>query len=479
MSLESTQLARAQTGYGSRIPHDLDAEMEALGILLAHPAKLDGARVGGLDTDCFYPRHHRAIFRAINELGAERTPADSAAVADRLTANHELGELAAYEGVHYLIALGRDILGPDSLAYVIPRLRQLATGRAAMLSTAVTPFRSAAERVPELWNEPPPCTIATGIAPLDLALGGGFMAESMAVLCAGTGRGKTGLVIQIARHWLRLGLPVLFIETELSERQVNARFLAQILGQPWRDIFQTGPAGGPALAEHARRELPGLCVWKWKPGQSIAELIDGYAQSLGKSPLVIIDQISDLARAKGVADMRHATASVSAEIKAAAEQHKTVVLAVSQTARAVTADPDKRKAGRSFEGAAKDAGEVEADAGTLLYLETLPSPRQGAALARIHVAKSRGGPCGEVVVLHFHGALNIFEPPSVETMQSGDRALLDALTGLGGPVGVKKLAKKLRVGQETLEARLAVLSSLVVRDKRGISLASAAGQPCR
>lgn len=473
MPHESTQRAWTQTGNGSRIPHDLDAEREALGILLVHPDKLAGALASGLDIECFYPRHHRVIFRALSELGPGRKPADSTVVADRLTANLDMCELIACQGEHYLISLGRDFLCPDSLGYVIPRLRHLATARATMLSAAPSPFRSVADRMLELWSEPPPRTIPTGLAPLDRALEGGFMPESMVVLCAGTGRGKTGLVVQIGRHWLRLGMPVLFIETELSERQVHARFLAQVMDQPWREIFQSGSEVGPKLAEHARRELLDLCIWKWKRGQRITDLLNGYAQTLGKSPLLIIDQISDLARAQGTADMRHATASISAELKAAAEEYKTVVLAVAQTARAVTSDPDKSRRGRSYEGAAKDSGEVEADAATVLYLEGAASSRQGAASARLHIAKSRGGPCDDVVGLRFHAVVGRFVPDRDSELSPDQESALSAiakLTANGTPVGMEKLKAALGMGQGRLKPILTILQTAgrITRDGHGV-----------
>lgn len=337
-------------------------------------------------------------------------------------------------------------------------------------------YRCIAEEIAELWEQPPPPSVLTGIAPLDRTLEGGLMSESMTVLVAGTGRGKTGLVIQIVLGWLSQGYAVLFIETEMSKRQVAARFLAQVKRHAWRDVYLMEPEKRAGLVELARKSLNGLCVWRWQQGQDLGDVIGGFIEVHGRRALVVLDQLSDLARAQKAADMRFATGTVTAEIKALAEKHKTVILAVSQTARTVTSDRDKTKRGRDFEGAAKDAGEVEADASTLLYLVADPCPRNGTAPARLHVAKSRGGPCNEVIGLRFHGALGCFEPDVTAALTDDEKRVLACIgeqTKQSEFVGVAKLKTAVGMGQDKLERLLLGLQSggLVCRDsKRGIRL---------
>jgi len=342
-------------------------------------------------------------------------------------------------------------------------------------------FRSAADDVAELWLQPVPLPIPSGIAPLDRALDGGFLPESLAVLCAGTGRGKSGLVVQIALGWLAQGRSVLFIETEMSKRQTLARFLAQRMRQPWREIFNRGPQSTDELSKVAQRDLRGLYIVRWQRSQDIGQILESCPQSPSGPPLVILDQLSDLARALLLADMRIATARVTGDLKRFAEKHRTVILAVSQTARTVTADHRKRRSGRDFEGASKDAGEVEADAASLLYLDSEPCPRNGAAKAKIHVSKSRWSPCNEVVELLFHGAHGTFEPVAAEQHARDHQETLDAIKLLGCPVGVKRLAGHLKIGQANAEKRLAALQigGLIVRSEHGISLAVTGDSACR
>lgn len=335
----------------------------------------------------------------------------------------------------------------------------------------------AADVVADEWQKPAPQPIATGLAPLDCALDGGFLSGSLAVLIAATGRGKTGLVIQIARGWLAQGRPVLFIETEMSNRQTLARFLAPLLGKPWREVFAMGASEASTLSELTRTELPLLCVHRWRRGQALADIIAAFPQQAGGAPLVILDQLNDLARSKGMPDMRLATMTVTGELKELAEQQRTLILAVSQTARSVAAEPDRgrpKRHGRGFEGAAKDAGEVESDAATVLYLESEPVKRGGVGRAALHIAKNRGGPCNEVVELRFHGAIGTFEPLETQQQAQRDQAMLDALEELGGCAGIAKLRSRLRIGQAAAQERINALVDLglVVRSHAGISLAA-------
>jgi len=343
-------------------------------------------------------------------------------------------------------------------------------------SLPVSLYRSAAEDIAQIWREPVPPPIPSGLPPLDRALDGGFLPESLAVLCAGTGRGKSGLVVQIANGWLGQGRSVLFIETEMSKRQTLARFLAQRMCRPWREVFSMTPSSADELARLAQRELQGLYVVRWQRNQEVGAILEGCPASPSGPPVVIVDQISDMARALQLGDMRIATARVTGSLKLFAEEHRTLILAVSQTARTVTAEQEKRRSGRAYEGAAKDAGEVEADAATVLYLESEPCPRGGFAPAQLHIAKSRGGPCNEVIGLRFHAPIGYFEPDLMAELTTDQRQVLEAIEKLAGSAGyasVPRLKAELGKGQDAIARYLQELikRGRIHRDRRGIRLA--------
>jgi KaiC/GvpD/RAD55 family RecA-like ATPase len=356
--------------------------------------------------------------------------------------------------------------------------------QAQATSTAPIVCGFAAADIAEEWQQLSPQPIPSGMPELDHALAGGFLPESLAVVCAGTGRGKTGLVIQFARGWLAQGRPVLFIETEMSKRQILARFLGQLMVRPWREVFEMGPSAVPQLAALAQEQLPLLCVVRWQRSQRVGQIIASFPAQSSGAPQVIVDQISDLARAEGTQDMRFATARVTGELKALAEQHRTLILAVSQTARYVTAEQDRRgvprRSGRGFEGAAKDAGEVETDAATLLYLESEPVKRNGLAKAQLHISKSRGGPSDAVLDLLFNGAIGTFQAAETSELARHEKEMLAAIRELGEHVGIGKLRARLRIGQAVAETRLKSLADagLIVRGPRGICLVKKEGEPC-
>lgn len=479
MTPEAPGSSWAPIRHGSRIPHDLDAEREALAIAIKYPRKLIEDCARGLEVHHFYAPHHEAIWSPIKELGPDRMEGDYQPICERLRASGAMSRLMAHGEDQYLHTLTTEAVDPDGLAFLCRRLMKLATQRAAMISASVLPRWKAGSRVGQLWSEPPPVFVPLGIEPLDRALGGGLMEATVTLLCGGTGRGKTGLVAQIGRNWVAAGTPVLFIETELADRQIFARFLAQVMGRPWLEVLHMGPDSAPMLAELADRHLPMLEVKVWRQGERLADIVDRFAQSIGRAPRVIIDHLSDVVRARGIADARHATQLVSAEIKAIALDQKVTILAVHPVARHIVSEQNAGKRGSDFESAGKDAGELEYDAAAVLYLEFPRRRCKEPTDVLLHIAKSRGGPSDQVVPLHFYGALGLFEPALVEILSADQQRLLDALTAHGGSAGINKLATYLRMGQlkvERLRDQLEAAGS-IKRTQRGVTLAIVKASP--
>lgn len=345
-------------------------------------------------------------------------------------------------------------------------------GRAASAgSSPPGVLRLAPAAIEALWKEPPPVTISTGIAPLDAALNGGLMADSLSVLIAATGRGKTGFVIQLARGWLAAGRAVLFIETELTNRQTLARFVAQELGEPWHGVMQAGTAEADRFTALAVQRFPRLAVHEWQRSESASDVFVRFPSQMGK-PLVIVDQIGDLARARGSQDMRVATAAISGELKQLAKQQGTVVLAVSGTSRAVAAEPDRfrpARRGRQYEAAAKDAGEIEYDGAALLYLESDPVGPTGVGAARQHLAKARNGLADVVIPLRFCGAIGTFEAAAVTAADADTARALEHIVQCG-PIGLNKLGRALKIGQVKAESIVQRLSDdgLIHKTAKGL-----------
>lgn len=91
---------------------------------------------------------------------------------------------------------------------------------------------------------------ATGIAPLDDMTRGGLREGDVAVLGGAPGAGKSTLSAQIARHYARSGLAVLYLAIDEAPSGIDARNL-QSIGVP-RDVAEEPDAG---TIERAAAEL--------------------------------------------------------------------------------------------------------------------------------------------------------------------------------------------------------------------------------
>lgn len=312
--------------------------------------------------------------------------------------------------------------------------------------------KTALESFLESWSQPAPKLIPTGIIALDEWLGGGLMPDSLAVVVAGTGRGKTPLVIQIASHWIAQGHGVLFIETELTQAETLARFLGPHLNVPWLDVLlKKAHIRDSDIQQVAESALGTLAIHNWRAGQDITSIIDSCPDSLGPNPHIIIDHMGDLARSNVEgSDFRAPTARIVGTLKALATERRQKILLVVQTPRYVTNDqgkPGKSRKGRDYEAAAKDAGEIEFDTAELFYLESDPCPPGGLATAKIHVAKARGAPPNGVIPVRFDAAVGRFlsDEQAAQESTADTQRVLDALAH-GKPVGVKILMSRLGMG---------------------------------
>lgn len=469
----------------------LDAERLLIGVCLADPHRQPPAAT--LRAEMFRCPLQGAIWEAILSLTSRNTQADLIAVSAQLEQSGKAPLFAASGGIYAYLAgaaaavTAAEVHCVDSAvasvreAFVMQQIRMrwesaeparagspqqaaAALRRLAEEAEQLTPargFRTIAEKVRAIWSEPPPQLIPTGLASLDRALGGGLLPCGLSVLVAGTGRGKTGLAIQLALEWVRQGRSVLYLATEMDERQIIARVLAQTLGLPWLTVYHQGTEHLAQLAAWAGDCLATLRCEPLSPHESLDVLLSDWRRDQPGRPLaIVLDHLTDAARGRSGSDMRHATQAVTGELKRFARLHGLPILAVAQTARTVT-QPDRgrqpRRSGRDFEGAAKDAGEVEADAEALLYLDSDPCPQDGSAPVRLHLSKSRGSACNLTIALRFHGALGIFTEDAEDPLQTEAQSVLaaiDARRAAGQPTSLRALKSALRIGQTKLSELL-------------------------
>jgi hypothetical protein len=279
----------------------------------------------------------------------------------------------------------------------------------------------AAARAVEIWATPLPQPIPTPFSPLDDLLGGGLRGVNL--LAGPTGRGKSGLGLQLARKASALR-PVLYASTELSERQALARTAAQVIGQPWRRLFEGDATTGQAVASAL---LPlKLRVVVVTSVTQLLEVLDRIAQHEGRPPFLVLDYLQGLARNPD-GDRRLAVGALSEAITTWSRTTDGAALVVSSISRANYLGADAKNAA-DFVNAAKESGDVEYDASSVLFLDVPAPPLGGTSEGRLHVAKSRFGTVGTVGVI-FDGPTGVFSYNPQGSLTEEQAAVFGAIRG--------------------------------------------------
>lgn len=285
------------------------------------------------------------------------------------------------------------------------------------------PFAS--EQAVVAWSKPLPSTISTGMRQVDDLLGGGVEAGSIYGLCAGTGMGKTGLAVLWARNMARR-YSVVYFTSELPERQVLARFAAQVLNKAWRELNRLTPEVGVKLVSQALEGLR-LRVIEIRRDTDIVRVLDQTAAVDGEAPVFFVDYLQHAARRGNPDDRRLAVAALSDTLTGWARDTKSSGIVVSSTARTQYTSDENRLAS-TFVGTAKESGDVDYDAAAIMFLDTvLDGVAPGATTtARIHIAKSRFGVAG-TVGLTFDGAIGLFTADPTGALTSGQQEVVDSI----------------------------------------------------
>lgn len=319
------------------------------------------------------------------------------------------------------------------------------------------PVPSASEAVLVLWGSPLPPALPTGIVPLDRAITG-LRAESISVLNGPPGRGKSGFVIQIARHVAGTGRDVVYLTSELSARQVYARAIAQILGEPWLRTYELGPSEAERLA---RAVVPlSLRVIEIGRGADLRSILDRVADQLGRAPVLILDYLQHAARRIGMDDQRLAVGHIADVLVTWARDAKSTGMCVSSVGR-VSYKTDDASA-EDLLAAGKDAGEIEYDASLVLYLAAKLAPLGESAPVKLHVSKHRFGPSGMTLGLSFNAAIGSFEDDPTAAISELDRACFCAVQK--GARTQEEVRKAVEAGKPRVVAALAALCRLELID---------------
>jgi hypothetical protein len=286
--------------------------------------------------------------------------------------------------------------------------------------TPLPPFADEAAR--SEWSRPLPAPLRTGIAELDARMGG-LRPASVYVVNAPTGKGKTGLAIQVSRAIAR-SRTVVYATSELSRRQILARVAAQLVPGPWLRLYEMGPAEADTIAG----SLGGLRlrVLELGPTTSLTDVLARVADADGEPPVLTLDYLQHAARRLNPEDRRIATGALSDQLASWARDVNSTALIVSAVARGFYAN-NENKTATDYLGAAKETGDIDYDAAALLFLDVDAAEDGAAAPARLHVPKHRFGPSGFTIGLRFDGKVGMFAPDDSASLTEEQQEALDVI----------------------------------------------------
>lgn len=261
--------------------------------------------------------------------------------------------------------------------------------------------------VEEIMNEAALPVVSTGLLGLDTQLGGGLRARMMHVIVAGSGKGKTSLVVQIAALHAEV-MPVLYYSGELTRAQLAARLIGQRTDHSWRDVLR-----GRVDPAEMRRVLQDLefDVLRGCPEPIAAIKVaakEMLARRPGCVPMIVIDYAQIVAEVG--TDARLSLMLAIRELASFVEANDVVLIVLSQGSR-----PSARamRNGQSnntedYVDAGAETSDLEKFASTVIALVYASADGAREHEVTAMIAKQRlGGPCK--VGLKFHGASGRWE----------------------------------------------------------------------
>lgn len=416
---------------------DLDAERAALGSILLDRDALLPLREQGLNGADFYTEAHRYVYDAMCALLAQRTPPDLMTVSDLLRRREQLD---AVGGVSYLIGLSGNV--PTSYhAEHYGAIVQRAALQRRMMQAGAKIARLAQQggelsddalyaQAQATLNEAAPAATATGgpqtfaaianqwyeqldsgivpgvptgLVDLDRVLS--LRPGTLNILAARPGNGKSALATQIMYHNIQRGKRVLMYSLEMSTIEIMQRIAANELGIDNKkiinqDLTQSELGAVVGLINGKLPELPG--VIDDTAGINIDTIRLRTLRTLathGKIDLIIVDYLQLVAGVRSRNDNRdQEIGTITKALLALAKEVQAPVLALSQMSRAVEGRANRQPQLSDL----RESGNIENDAYTITFIdrpEMYDKDTDLKGIAKLHIAKQRGGALGVVDVL--------------------------------------------------------------------------------
>jgi RecA/RadA recombinase len=292
--------------------------------------------------------------------------------------------------------------------------------------------RSRAQRILDVAHEksPPVRVLKTGIEELDTLTRGGLRTRRVMGVVGPPSMGKSAFVTSIAMN-VQKEIPVLHFSAELPRKEAQIRYAAPIVGFPWSDGLE-----GRIPDDVIEKAVAPLNIWiigcddydRVDPIGSLRTEAIKIRELTGQSPLIIVDYVQLLAR--GTTDqVRHKVGELTMALRMLSQELDCPVIAVFTTSRGWYGHSKEIERVRAandpvaYLGTAKEAGEIEYDCGTLIFLDLDMLVDGPVKPCRGAIARCRDGKIGFVGLrANLATGLWVGDPAAAAEIASEERA---------------------------------------------------------
>lgn len=440
---------------GRKAPRDTEVEAAVLGALMlekdAYTTVCDMLR-----PECFYDEAHRAVYEAIQTLGAAQKPIDFITVTEQLRLNGTLADVggpafivnltsnvgsAAHIEYHSRIVaqkfLARELIKFSSTitdkaydeSYDVEDLMQEAEGRLFEISQrnvkkdvtqidpivlqAINQMQAASNRASGLSG------LESGYRELD-AITSGWQNSDLLILAARPAMGKTAFALSMAKNMaVNFNIPVAIFSLEMSNLQLINRIISNVCELDSAKI-KSGQLSPLEWQQTMARinALNGVPLYiDDTPSLSVFELRTKARRLVREHQVrfIIIDYLQ-LMNASGMkyGSREQEVSMISRSLKQLAKELNIPIMALSQLNRSVESRTDNKRPQLSD---LRESGAIEQDADMVCFIHRpeyyLRSGEDAEGndirgLAEFIIAKHRSGSVGDVK-MRFRGAFARFE----------------------------------------------------------------------
>lgn len=419
------------------LPSDPETEASLLGVLLLKPSLLDEIETA---TPEFSLPSHRTLYETMLDLRADGVPIDFVSVrgllqdrgeleriggatwianlinglpanneqfyADRIRAKYLQRRTAQVANAILLHAIEPETTGPESVEYAEQAVAQLSDeAQGVHTGTIRSVGETTAEVIRDIESGAPTNAIPIGLREVDDKMLG-LEPQTLTIVGARPGNGKTAFGLTLSLHCAERGLPVVFFSLEMSAASLGQRLLAMVAKVSLHNIRHRRVSSDELrrlkAAQHAVALLPlKIDDTRGLTANQVCSRMRRYKKH-GGMDIALVDYLTRL-RFSGRRDLRHELGDAAKAFKDSSGEFDIPVVALSQLSRASVKEGKPRYPQLSD---LRESGNLEEDADNVLFVhrdEYYDRKPDNEGQADIIVSKQRQGPAPEFCKVAFLG----------------------------------------------------------------------------